>query len=479
MKKLFIYIIATIFVTGCNEELNLIPKNTVTEALFWETADDAVFSINGVYNVLAHNNMYRDFFIHSDALSNNAYSPLSYMYFLEISEGTGFDSNSPLPANVWKINYRGIVRANRLLENIGGIEMDDELKNRIIGEAKFLRALFYFHLTNLYGDVPLVLNIQTVPESLVPRNSKASLVTQILADLSDAETILPTSYGITELGRATQGAATALKCRVHLYNKQYAEAISAAEKVSAMGYDLVSTDDFSNIFLPVLENNNVESIFEVQFLGRTGEDGVGSIFNSRSDALPEFESGVFSPVQELVEIYDEKDLRLPATILRPGDIFAGVEYDGSRSETGYCYKKYLIADPTVTSDGDANYVVIRFAEVLLNLAEAENELNGPAGAYKPINRIRKRAGLDDLPTGLTKEQMRDAIKLERRKELAFEGHHYFDLLRYGADDLKAAMEEVTSVPGHTRVFQSRFILWPVPQAQININPNLLPNNEGW
>ena len=478
MKKILIFIFAIVLFTGCADELELVPLNTVTEPTFWKTSNDAIMGINGCYSVLLQNNMYRDFFMHSDALSNNAFCPNSWVNYLEISEGSGFDSNSTLPRNLWNTNYQGIVRVNRLIEKISEIEMDGDLKNRIVAEGKFLRALFYFHLTNLYGDVPLVLNVQTISESLVSRDSKATVVQQVLNDLNDAISVLPKTYSGANIGRATKGAAMALKCRVNLYNHQYTEAISMANQLSTMGYDLVSAADFPKIFLPDLENNNVESIFEVQFIGQTGES-VGSSFNSRSDALPEFGSSLYSPLQELVDIYDNNDIRLSATVLQPGDIFGGVVYPGTGSQTEYCYRKYVIADPTVTGDGDANFIVLRYAEVLLNLAEAENEQNGPTAAYAPINEIRERAGLGDLSSGLSKDQMRDSIKLERRKELAFEGHHYFDLLRYGADDLKAAMDDVTSVPGHTRVFESRFLLWPIPQPEININPNLLPNNTGW
>lgn len=479
IKNIFLALLTTTLFFSCSDQLDLSPQNTVTENIFWQTSDDAILAINGVYRVLANNSLYRDFFMHSDALANNAYSHNSFVNFLEISEGNGFDSNSPLPRTLWATCYQGIVRANRVVEELPNIDMDETLKNRIIAESRFLRALFYFHLTNLYGDVPLILNIQTISESLVSRNAKSDVVAQIIDDLVFASNNLPNSYSGSNIGRVTKGAAFALKCRVHLYNKEYEKAIIEANNVKSLGYDLVSASDFPNIFLPILENNNVESIFEVQFLSQTGESNVGSGFNDSSDALPEFGPSTFAPLEELVEIYDVNDIRLEATIIAPGDIFGGQTYVGNNSQTGYCFKKYVIDDPAITGDGDANYIVLRYGETLLNLAEAENELNGPAGAYEPMNKIRNRAELSNLPLGLTKEQMREAIKLERRKELAFEGHHYFDLLRYGAADLKAAMEDVTSVDGHVRVFQDRFILWPVPQIELNNNPNLLPNNTGW
>tara|TARA_R110002049_G_scaffold307038_1_gene506544 strand:+ start:58381 stop:59826 length:1446 start_codon:yes stop_codon:yes gene_type:complete len=478
MKRIFLPIILVLTFFGCSSELDLLPLNTVTEPTFWKTSDDAITGVNGVYNTLADNYQYRDFYMHSDAITNNGYSQYTFNSYLEMSDGSGFDSSSAIPTQVWNRCYEGIVRANRVITYITDIEMDANLKNRILGESRFLRALFYTTLINLYGDVPLILEIQSIEESLVSRTAKSEVLAQIIDDLNFAEVNLPSSYNGSDIGRATSAAAIGLKSRVYLFDQQYALAISEANKFATLGYDLVPAEQFSDMFLPALENNNNESIFEVQFLGQAGVANVGSQFNQNSGTLKTFGSSVFSPVQELVDIYDEEDIRLTATVLRPGDLFGEEIYDGVNSPTTFAFKKFVIPDPTVTTDGDANFVVMRYAEILLNLAEAQNELNGPDGAYAPINRIRNRAGLEDLATGLTKEQMRDAIKLERRKELAFEGHHYFDLLRYGADDLKEAMESVTSVVGHTRSFQERFMLWPIPQPQININPNL-EQNPGW
>ncbi|WP_215223594.1 RagB/SusD family nutrient uptake outer membrane protein [Echinicola shivajiensis] len=479
MMKKYIAFILTALCLGC-ADLERYPLNSIGAPEFWATSDDATLAINGVYNVLAHNQMYRDFMRHSDALVDNAYSQWSYNHYLEISEGRGFDASSVWPLNFWRKSYEGIVRANEVLLNVPEIQMEENTKNRILGEASFLRALFYFHLTNLYGDVPLVLTKQTVEESLVGRNPKSEVLTQILSDIDVAINNLPDSYGPSNLGRATKGAAIALKSRVHLYNKQYSEAIQAANQVTALGYDLLPTGSYKDMFLPALENNSTESIFEVQFLGKTGTGGVGSAFNASSGAIPAFGTPPYSPLQELVDVYEAGDIRKDITILQEGQTFAGEAFDPIRSETGFALIKGVIEDPTITDDGDANFIVFRYAEILLNLAEAENELNGPTSvAYDAVNKIRNRAGLDDLPAGLTKDQLRIAIKKERRLELAFEGHYYFDILRYGAADLQASMENVTSVIGHERVYDSKLLMWPVPQNEINIDENLLPQNTGW
>jgi starch-binding outer membrane protein, SusD/RagB family len=478
MKKIILVIAIALLNLSCSEDLERLPLSTIGEPAFWKTSEDAVAGVNATYNVLADNQMYREFMRHSDALSDNGFSQFSFNYYLEISEGRSYDASSVLPGQIWAKGYEGVVRANTVIEKVAGIEMDPNLKSRILAEAAFLRGLFYFNLTNLYGDVPLILTHQTVEESLVGRNPKALVVDQIIKDLNTAIAGLPVSYAATDLGRVTKGAAIALKSRVYLYNRKYTEAADAAKLVMGMTYSLLPAADFAAQFLPEKENNAQESIFEVQFLGATGSAGVGSGFNGLSGALPNF-SDTFNPVKNLVEAFEPGDIRLKATILQPGEEFAGKVYDGSKSPTKLAFRKSIIADANITGDGSANAVVIRFAEVLLNYAEAQNEVAGAdASVYDAVNKIRKRAGLANLAAGLTKDQMREAIKKERRLELVLEGHRYFDLLRYGAADMEAAMKRVTDIPA-LRNYNSRLLLWPVPQVQITINQNLLPQNPGW
>ncbi len=482
MKNIYIVFLTLFLLFGC-DDLDRFPLSTLSEATFWQTADDATLAVNGVYNVLADNNMYRDFFIQTDAIANNMLSAYSFDGFLEISENRGWDASSPVPRAFWAKAFEGIVRANEVIVRIDEIEMDNELRNRILGEAHFLRALFYFHLSNLWGDVPLIQGLQKVgEEALVSRDPKASVVAAIFQDLDFAVNNLPESYPSSDLGRVTKGAALALKSRVHLYEEQYADVISTVNMVTQLGYDLVPMEQWPDQFLPEGENNEIESIFEVQFTGNTGS-GTGSNFNGNA-GIPQITGGGLYPTQDLVEAYEEGDPRLSWTVLLPGEEFAGVIFspggqDSNFGQTGFARKKGVIPQPNIGGEGDQNAVVIRYAEMLLNLAEAENELNGPAGAYAPMNKVRSRVGLPELATGMTKDEMREAIKHERRVELAFEGLYYFDLLRWGPADMQAAMESVVNVPGHARYFDMRVMLWPVPQTELDVNPNLLPQNPGW
>ena len=217
MKKIYILFFISLLFLGC-EELDRQPLTTLGEATFWQSDDDAEKGVNGIYNTLAHNQMYENFFLHTDAISPNLFSVWSYKHILEISEGRGYDASSNYPKWIWGKCYEGIVRANQVLTHVPEIEMDESLKNRFMAEARFLRALFYFHLSNLYGDVPLILELQTVSDAQVPRDPKAIVVTEILKDLEFAIANLPTAHASKDLGRVTKGAAYALKSRVHLYN---------------------------------------------------------------------------------------------------------------------------------------------------------------------------------------------------------------------------------------------------------------------
>jgi len=487
MKRRYLFIVVVSLILGC-QEIDRFPLDQLSEGTFWANQQQAVQAINGVYNVLAHDQMYRSFFLQTDGLSANALSAFVFSGYLEISENIGWDARSSVPANFWGKSYEGVVRANQVITNVPNIAMDEGLKNRILGEAHFLRALFYFHLTNLWGDVPLIVEIQNVgEEAMVSRNPKAQVVSQVLADLEFSIANLPTrsQYPSSETGRVSKEAAHALKSRVHLYQKEWANVISEVNAVTQLGYGLVPMNEWPNQFLPQGNNNTTESIFEVQFLGFTGSN-TGSAFNSIGlPNAPGFGGMGLYPTQNLANTFEEGDPRKNWTIIFPGEQFAGFLFnpellDLNFGVTNLLRKKSVIPEPNIGGEGSQNAVVIRYAEMLLNLAEAENELNGPAAAAPHVNRIRNRVGLADLPHGLNTEEMREAIRKERRLELAFEGHQYFDLLRYGSEAMRDAMEmAIDGIAGHVRVFEPRVMSWPLPQREVDVNPNLLPQNPGW
>lgn len=472
-----------ILLGACTKSLIKLPTTSIGEPAFWKTRDDAVQGVNGIYRALQNGSLYGGDMRYCAVYTNDAVASAIATGYTYIQQNSGFNSSTANVEGVWSAWYNVIARANNVLANVPKIVMDTTLRTRLLGEAHFLRGLSYFYLNFLWGKVPLVLTPINVSEENLFRAGSDTILNQALSDLGIAEQTLPASYSTSDIGRATSTAATALKSRIYLYNQMWSQAAASASKViSISGLGLVAGSGYANMFQPAGKNNKTESIFEVQFLGGTGQ-GLGSNFNRYSSSISTSYYTI-SPQKNLAKAFESGDIRFPATILNPGTSFAGVTYTGSLSPTGIGVVKSVIPDASISTDGSANFVVIRYAEMLLNYAEATNELqNTPdQSVYDAVNKIRKRAGLGDLVTGLTKVQMRAIIKQEDRVEFSWEGHHFYDLIRWsraGGNDYQAAMEAVSgAISGDIRTYDPKLLLWPVPLQEINIAPNL-SQNPGW
>lgn len=485
-------------VVGCDRTLNVDPTDRYSEATFWQTLEHAQAGLTGCYKVLhdgyggsatwhfetdmiTPNGMAYNAANGTDAIARGIHTPI-----------TG------LITSRWVAAYRGIGRTNTFLEKVGSVNMDESLKARMAGEAKFLRAFYYFMLVDVYGGVPLILEAPDADKhAALPRNSKAEVVAQILQDLEDASAALPEAYGGADVGRITKGAALALTARVALYDEQWALAAQKAGEVIESGtYSLFP--NYRELFL--LENeNNEEVIFDVQFLApRFTNDYDQVIYNLNRpaplkdlvdaylmiDGKPATESDLYDANAP----YENRDPRLHQTIVCIGYPFNGRTTTAQNVvTTGFGLKKYTyhlddVFTPVMPANGsEINPIILRYAEVLLTYAEATNELDGPdESVYEAINALRKRPSVNmpDLPPNLTKEAMREAIRHERRIELAFEGTYYSDIRRW-----KIA-EEVNNAPAVNhegkvivnRGFnKDRDYLWPIPHVQIQENPNLSQN----
>lgn len=370
--------------------------------------------------------------------------------------------------------------------------MDLDLKDRIIGEAKFLRAFYYFHLNEVFGGVPLILSAPNPEEhAIMPRNTYEEVLAQIYQDLDDAATALPASYSASEEGRATRGAALALKARVLLQNHEYGEVISAIGEIFAL--DLYTLfPDYNGLFRKANEGNS-EIIFDVRF-------NAPEVTNNYDIFMAQYSTQ--APLKDLVDAYqmvdgesiNESDLYDPDNpyVNRDPRFVQSIVYLGAPwrnrvatqvdlHQTGYTFRKFTEYNETTVGtipQSDVNYVVIRYADVLLMYAEAVNELQGPnQQVYDAINEVRNRPSVEmpDLPAGLSQEKMREAIRLERRIELAGEQSYFFDIRRW------RIAEEVMNAPIHNhagnvievRSFNpDRDYLWPIPFTQIDLNPML-------
>lgn len=488
MKTAFLYlglIIATLFWASCNDSfLDVAPSSDFTEDIFWQEEAHALAAINATYAATRG---------HIDRLWLSVLTPNSYSdtRMLQLQAGTHDSGNEEIFIRRWDRNYAGIGRANNLLGNIDQIEMDEALKDRIKGEARFLRALFYTELGALYGGVPLILDPPNFSEhSDLPRDSKEKVIAQILSDLKFAIEVLPESYSGSDVGRATKGAALALKARVMLYEGRWEEAAAAAQEVIQLGeYSLFP--NYRGLFMPANENNQ-EVIFDVQFKEPEYTHAVDRWLELQYDIVPlpdlvdsylmvdgqtTSESSLYDPENP----YENRDPRLQQTVVLEGSMFRGqIVPEGKQFNTGYGYKKNTTyADDVAASvnvNSDLNFIILRYADVLLMYAEAQNEVSGPdASVYNALNLIRERAGMPEVPAGLSQAETRDVIRHERRIELAGEGLYYYDIRRWRTAE-EVMNTDVFDKDGEflqSRSFNpARDYLWPIASVTIQDNPAL-------
>ncbi|ANQ52617.1 RagB/SusD family nutrient uptake outer membrane protein [Flammeovirga sp. MY04] len=500
--------LSTVFTTSCESFLDDADVQIdVATDKFYKSISEAESATNAIYTPLHWYGLYKRHRYLLDFMSGDMVTTSGARQLLEY-EGFKFQANtSELIPKSWEASYTGINRANVVLERVPEIDIfDDEVERRdqFLGEAHFLRAFYYFNLVTLYGGVPIVENSfdgNLTEDFLRPsRNTEAEVYAQIESDLLAALNLLKPSYGGKDKGRATTGAAQSLLGKVYLYQQKYDEARTALKKVidgEYAAYDLVP---FENNFTKEFENNQ-ESIFEIQFMGGIGspwpdyDTKTSSKANWVSTAISPFQFANAIPSLEVDSYFtgfpEENDIRRTFTIARPGDIWNGEEItatphldNGWNKRTTERDENYIIGCRKFAEDksnpgfnqSPVNFRQMRFAEVLLMFAEAENEVNGPsADAYNAVNRVRQRAGVSDLPTGLSSSEFFVELVHERRKEFTFEFQRFFDLVRWSRRSDAASLPDFakpTYMPGFT---VGKNELLPIPAVQIQQNPNLTQN----
>ncbi|MGX5691395.1 RagB/SusD family nutrient uptake outer membrane protein [Arcticibacter tournemirensis] len=390
--------------------------------------------------------------------------------------------------DLWRGPNPGILYCNTVLANVPDMNIRENIKNRCIGEAKFLRASYYFILVQLFGDVPLSLTPTKPGDDLFPgRTSKEAIYNEvIIPDLLDAISLLPRreEYGSKDRGRASKGAAAGMLAKVYLTRGQFQKCVEMCNMVESLGYAL--NPDYSDCFGGAESNKNtMESLFEVQYYGLTDAgfwddenqaSWLSTYMGPRNAGWVGGGYGWNQPTQEFVDQYEAGDLRKDKTILyEGGPLFDGKQYKSTMSSTGYNVRKFLVP-LSVSADyntNSANIVVLRYADILLMKAEALNELGSRTDAVEPLYQVRKRAGLVNRSDveNLNQDQMREKIRHERRMELAFEGHRWFDIIRW--DNGQYALNFLHSI-GKVNA-QRKHLLLPIPQKEIDANRNLKQN----
>ena len=385
-----------------------------------------------------------------------------------------FSTNTISFNEVWEANYQGIARANQALKFLPDLSIEDDLKNRLIGESKFLRGLFYFRLVKMFGGVPLIKGVPDIqnPNDINAANTrvpKQEVYDFIIVDLTDAAEKLPASYDSQNLGRATKGAALSLLAKVNMYQGNWQEVLDLTNQVMGMGvYDL--TPDYSHIWREIGENNS-ESIFELQGRGETPNKGIQGYFVTQgARGAGGWGWGFNTPTEDLANAYEANDVRRDATIIFRGEtLWDGLDVANTVSNPMYNQKAYVSKTQETFNGNDwetnKNVRILRYAEVLLMNAEAALETGGDAAT--PLNMVRNRAG---LPDASIVDKM--AVWKERRLELAFEHDRYFDLVRQGRAG------EVLRAHGKN-FMDGKHELFPIPQPQIDLSNGKLTQNPGY
>ena len=470
--------------SSCSDFLEQNPQTDLSENDFYKTADDILSAVNGVYSSLQEGDIYGNWYVFGEIPSDNTRNQLSGSVTTQ-NEFDQFyiDTQNSMIANFWKAAYKVINRTNTVLGRIDGIEINTELANRYKLECKFIRALMYFNLVRVYGDVPLVLKEISISESYdILREPKENVYNQIIADLKEAQD-LPVSYSTAEDGRATQGAAKALLANVYMTLHKYAEAETIlAEIINSGRYSLLENtpgslniDGYKNVFSPV-NHNSKEGIFEIQFL----KGGYGEGSNYANNFAPENSGtnvvavggtgGNNIPEMDIYNAYEEGDLRR--------DFSMSLGYYDNRKNNEWVESRYVckfMDVPYQNNDASNNYPVIRYADVILMYAEALNQNGKTAEACKYLNMTRRRGfGYQTTETSPVDLQTTDKaqfalmVEQERRVELAFENHRWFDLIRTGR------AVEVMRSKGFS--LNETNLICPIPQKQIDVNPKLTQND---
>src|SRR5690606_30008448 len=479
MRKRYlpIVLLISLLATACSK-LDEQPRAILVNEQFYLDEAQAVAAVTGTYRKLYETgqSLYNGLFQIGVEMATDDYEagPRARNAHVRAISNLTHDASNDRMEQLWKQSYDAINASNLnivAIEKIPADKIDATKQKRLILEARFLRALHYFNLVRWFGDVPLQLqpiaNLSKA-ELQVAKSTEEQVYLQIIADLQAAEA-LPNykAYGDTDRGRASSGAAKSLLAKVYLTQKDYAKAkAKAAEVIEQEDYELF--EEFADVF-NVEKKNGKEHIFSAQFKGNVGYQGNALAGRSAPADIPGINGDYADALHVqggLYEAYEKTDARLAVTFtlgkVSPVD---GKYYALPTPQFNKYYDDAVVGNQSQSSK---NLPIIRYAEVLLIFAEAENELNGPtAVAKEALNAVRQRAKTTLMTSSISKDAFREAVFEERRKELVYEYQRWFDLVRRGADyyvaKLKAAGKNNAS---------ARHLHFPTPQRELNLNPNL-------
>ncbi|MBD5278825.1 MAG: RagB/SusD family nutrient uptake outer membrane protein [Bacteroides sp.] len=518
IKNMFIAAASVLALTGCSDFLEKDSLSAVSSATFWQTPEDALSGLAACYDALQSHWLYDGGpwecgILNMDCMTDNGghFNWSGWMAGYDIANGI-HDSNSWLAGDYWKACYEAIKRCNTLIDNIERVDMDADLVAQYKAEAIVIRSLIYTLLTSTFQDVPYLVHVSSLADAEVAKTPKAEIVEGVMADLKKAAEVLPSTAPAR--GRITKGAALSLLGRLALYNEKWTEAISAYEQVLGLGYSLFP--DYSTLFTQENEGCN-EIIWGLRFEGPGLSEGSNfcahwntpiESMNGTVDLADAFyrldgTSGADEPVYGVdpdgnpstsfdfpnMNRYDNRDPRLYATLFVPGMTWgnnSGTYGGASPSYSTVYVMKYFDPYDTANSwDSGQDFYIIRYAEVLLSLAEAYVEGGRHSDAEPLVNQVRTRAGMPTIAevegSNLSKDAMREVVRHERRVELAFEGLRLFDLYRWHI--LKDAVDRVNNEASkygfwyeYRNYRGEQEYVWPIPQSELDCNSKLVQHS---
>lgn len=504
MKRIMIIIALISFpgwmLTGCDDLLDQEPQAQIATELAFETEDDAVRATTAAYSVLRAVNWCcqgnigsnsgggYNYWIFGNVATDDAIkggeSGSDQIYAQQIAYYTVSPGNLAVD-DAWDILYIGVRRANLVLDNIPDIEMDPSLKERLLGEAKFLRGYYYFLLLQTFGGVPLILESEMETYEL-ERSTKEQVINQIISDFEEAESVLPLQSQLesSERGRATKGAAQAYLGKVHMFLSDFQNAQSWFSSVIDSGeYELDS--DYYHIFT-VAGENSLEHIFSIHYNVNPPNDHsnpMGVVMGSRGL----YGWGFNSPTQDFIDSFEEGDPRLNHTVYTNGDIMPdGVEADVANAPSGFLNKKMYAQESERTGNTvGKDLLMMRLGKVLLWYAEASNEIGNTQDALNAVNQVRERARegtpgvLPDI-TETNQAALRQMIWEEQRKEYGQEFERFFDLVRTGrAGEVLRGYSEKYGTPKGGGFTDGVHEIMPIPPSEISLSNGLLEQNPGY
>lgn len=550
LKIIYTIVLIGILVSCQEDYLEKFPVDSPSSSTFLKTETELDMAVVGAYRNLWASYNYEMTLetildIPTDIGWERAEAP-----WQELGNGK-VDASNDINEKIWTNCYVGIQRCNIITANVSRIEniTNQEKVVRNVAEARFLRAYWYHHLVELYGNVPLVTAPLELSESMVSKTPREELYDFILTELEEVAADLPETYAAdADIGRATKGAALALKARVALYAGRLDVAIDAAERVMDSGlYGL--DDDYEGLFIKSKQQLSKEIIFSISFLTGQWTHRIPQGVNSRNgrgysskiptqalidsylciDGLQIDESPLYDPLKP----FENRDPRLHYTCAVPGSIFHGYQFETHRdslkcwnynvnpparvpnqdatnpyaSFSGYCWRKYAnMENPDYLTRSETGIIVLRYAEVLLNYAEAKIESNDiDQSVYDAINLVRSRVDMPEVSAGKSQAELRSIVRIERKSEFAFEGLRLYDIRRWKIAEqvltgellgripkgLLASAPEIDengspsydNVPNKAdmRVIELRIFdknknyLWPIPQIEMDVNENMIQN----